>query len=136
MDQENKVEWLTGKVDWAKESTECPKYNTWTAGNEFSPFTGVIVDPSTASSSFHPRFEPAGTSRLNKIVCQFLGPIISLGKSRRIRAPGSDQVKTDLLSDGVWDPITYAEARVGFTGTYYLVIEMGYDILFQVIFLN
>ena len=84
MDQENKVEWLTGKVDWAKESTECPKYNTWTAGNEFSPFTGVIVDPSTASSSFHPRFEPAGTSRLNKIVCQFLGPIRTSCRSFKI----------------------------------------------------
>ena len=133
MDQVGKVEWLTGKVDWVQTSaTKCPKYDSWTSGTEFSPFTGVIVDPSTLSGRTHPQFEPAGTTRLNKIVCQFLGPILSLGESSRVRAADSDQDKIDLLSDGTWDPTMYSEARASFTGSYYVIIEIGYNILFQV----
>ena len=133
MDQVGEVEWLTGKVDWVQTSaTECPKYDSWTAGTEFSPFTGVIVDPSTLSGRTHPQFEPAGTTRLNKIVCQFMGPILSLRDSSRVRAISSDQDKIDLLSDGAWDPTIYAEAQAGFAEFYYVIIEMGYDILFQV----
>ena len=130
--QMSSVTWLTGKVDWVSDDPNqtCPKYASWTSGSEFSPFTGLMVDPA-AHNDAHPTYRSAGSTRLSQIVCQYLGPTVRLQDARLVTSLTVQGGGESLIRDGLWDVLSYLSATVS-NDVMILVFDLEREIYFHV----